>query len=351
MGNEAEKLKKKAQKEKNDIKLFLQLIEEREIELKKETDQKKIDKLKDKIETNKRIIKNSAETIGKSGESIADIMPELSLRQREIIMEVFPQGMDVDTLKYAKQRSKTINNFKEDIKKIIELRKEYSYSDDMPIEEKAKNKLFKKEQFLGFQLMEHSNPKVSTYQPAWNYIRDFDNTFEFTEEEREIIKKSVKNNDEWQEYLDVKYAAIRGIGKSLEKAAEAIGDWGDRTQAQVYIKKIKPLLMPIVDIQHPGVKLTEQEKDEYVKEKLITMKAFLENPGEIERVKNSRQTVIQKIKDLGYGKAGIEPSPDMIIQALILEVGIDNAMFLELIESSEEWNFLKDFSIEELGLN
>jgi len=137
----------------------------------------------------------------------------------------------------------------------------------------------------------------------------------------------------------------------MEKAGKEIGEWGDRTQAQVNIRKIKPLLKPIIEIEHPGAKLTEQEFNEYAKEKLIAIKAFIENPAEIEWVKNSRQKVIQVIKDSGYGRAGIEPSQDMITQALILEVGIDKALFLELIESSKEWNFLKDYSLEELGLN
>jgi len=177
MGNEAEKLKKRAEKEKDEIKKYLRWIIEKEELLKTTTDQKKREKLINDIEGwHKRSIQKSAEEIGKAGESIKDILPELSLRQREIIMEIFPQGVSSDTLKYAKDRNFRINMIKEDVKKSQILEKEYAYPADMPIEEKKKNKLFKQELVYGFGLCRESNPQDERYNNAWNYKRDLENT-------------------------------------------------------------------------------------------------------------------------------------------------------------------------------
>lgn len=317
MGSEAEKLNKKSKKYKEDILRYVKQITEYEEQLFKETDENKIKKYNKAIANNKIFIKMSAEAIGNAGESIQDILPQLSLRQREIIMEVFPQGVNPENLKYADKRNNTINQIKQDIQKIIELRKEYSYSDDMPIEEKLKNKLFKKEEFLGYCLLNDSKPNTKNYNEAWNYKRDFDNAPEFTNEEREIIQKCIKNAEEREAYLDVKYAAIRGIGKSLEKAGKEIGEWGERTaDKRVAMEEVKRLKEPFKQILIEQIKFnggsiknyTEKEIESMVNKKIIDFKEYMlsekykEIPVLLEQSKNKLEA------ELGYmpSKSDIE---------------------------------------------
>jgi len=213
-----EKSKRKAIKEINHIKTYLNWIAEKEKLLESVQNTEKKARLCSDIEFwHKRSIRKSAEAIAEAQSELSEMLLSVSDREREIMNEIFPYGFENRYLKFSEKRNLTIKIIKDRINSIIKLRQNCFYADDMPIEKKIKNKLFNKEQSVGLALLNESKEGSKTYNEAWNFKKDFDNSDEFTDEEREIIKKCVKCAEEKRDYMLNQNIQIKEIGITLEK--------------------------------------------------------------------------------------------------------------------------------------
>ena len=80
------------------IKVWLNEIEKNYLKLEKEENERKKGKIRDKIEEHKGILKRDMERLAKCGGSPEMFLGNITAFQRKIIDELFPSGVDRDTV-------------------------------------------------------------------------------------------------------------------------------------------------------------------------------------------------------------------------------------------------------------
>ena len=85
------------------IKVWLNEIEKNYLKLEKEENERKKGKIRDKIEEHKGILKRDMERLAKCGGSPEMFLGNITAFQRKIIDELFPSGVDRDTVAIEKE--------------------------------------------------------------------------------------------------------------------------------------------------------------------------------------------------------------------------------------------------------
>ena len=351
---------KAVKKHKKDILMWLDSVEENMLKLQNESNDRKRAKLEKKIKSDKEMVVFVAKNLGKAGGSIEDVLPDLNDIKKQVISELFNQGTDSEALKNQNERNKIINFHKKRLNKLREAYEEYEmYDESLPIEEKLKNKIYKQEKEVGFFLYTESNKERKIYEPIWNYLEHIDETPEFTEEEKEILKRCYKIGEEYDKY---KYEKI---DMKLEVIGNFVGDsirhYGDKR----YVKGLSEDVFPeaIEKIIYPDRNLSRKEINVMGK---ILMARFIKyslDEDAIIRYLNVLREVVSEVKGYDVGdlnnKELIELTDSengLIFEGLKSKMNPEEAFFTYMystlsLEGRENLKYLDNYSLEELGLD
>lgn len=352
-----------------------------------ESSENKVEKLNKKINKSIRMIQYYYNEIKELGGNTEDIINGLNGEQREIIKEIFPAGTDENAVE-AKKMINKIKSRMDDIKKYKET---MTYDNNEPTEKKLKNKLFSSYVKLGRFIISSEDKEIDNfYNEYWQYTRDFENTKDkyFTIEEQDIIKEAVDCGNEYYEYFREKHKFAIGVldkigeaGEKLVSAGEAVGKWGDITQARVWSDNLyKDVFPQVVEEINPNL-----TKDEVIKEsKEMTKRyiGFISSKEEIEKAmeekayyeKKTEELIrdlkvdVDKVKSEVGGLLGgvssmavnstvkdLEKNPYIVMYDMLRNnIGKEKAAFILLYDKDElkedRKELLSKYSYEELGL-
>ena len=385
MGND--KNEKKIKKLKESILLNFKNMRICKEKISTETNEKKILKFNNRIESYHRLIKRSMADYVDLGGDINNIILDLDEEDKLLLNKLFPCGNSVDSIKMREIVDKII--FRMDKVKKLKQKMTFNPNDDIKI--KVKNDLFRAYEFIGTYIMDLEDKRLrSFYNEYWQYTRDYENTKDkyFTKEEQEIIAIGLECSREYKEYFKEKHKFALGIldkiedaGEKLIDVGEKIGDFGELTQAKVwvdnYYKDVFPQIVKNIEGDIKGEDLEEKSKAmtrryiEFILSKEETSKAmeeklYYERKGKeiVEELKEDSQKAKENLKGLLGNISGImidkmvkemEKEPYIAIYDMVkANEGEERAAFMFLydrepiIESKIE-TFSK-YSFEELGL-
>ena len=304
------------------IKVWLNEIEKNYLKLEKEENERKKGKIRDKIEEHKGILKRDMERLAKCGGSPEMFLGNITAFQRKIIDELFPSGVDRDTVAIEKEIQRIKKMLNEDLKEAME---KYTYDPDDPVEIKQKSKLFEKEAYISWNMMRASNPKSLSgavnkhYNDSWNYVRDYDSTKDkyFSPEEQKLIANCMQTYEAELAYYRQKRAWMGRLGESLCKTAEKIGEWGDITQARIFADNLsrEVFINPVKEIE--GEKLSKEELSE--KSKAMTRRyiQFIADEKAVEEglrvMKECEEQADRQLEEL---EQGVQSAEDLSLPGL-----------------------------------
>ena len=304
------------------IKVWLNEIEKNYLKLEKEENERKKGKIRDKIEEHKGILKRDMERLAKCGGSPEMFLGNITAFQRKIIDELFPSGVDRDTVAIEKEIQRIKKMLNEDLKEAME---KYTYDPDDPVEIKQKSKLFEKEAYISWNMMRASNPKSLSgavnkhYNDSWNYVRDYDSTKDkyFSPEEQKLIANCMQTDEAELAYYRQKRAWMGRLGESLCKTAEKIGEWGDITQARIFADNLsrEVFINPVKEIE--GEKLSKEELSE--KSKAMTRRyiQFIADEKAVEEglrvMKECEEQADRQLEEL---EQGVQSAEDLSLPGL-----------------------------------
>ena len=268
------------------IKVWLNEIEKNYLKLEKEENERKKGKIRDKIEEHKGILKRDMERLAKCGGSPEMFLGNITAFQRKIIDELFPSGVDRDTVAIEKEIQRIKKMLNEDLKEAME---KYTYDPEDTVEIKQKSKLFEKEAYISWNMMRASNPKSVSgaenkhYNDSWNYARDYDSTKDkyFSPEEQKLIANCMQTYEAELAYYRQKRAWMGRLGESLCKTAEKIGEWGDITSARVLAQGLSKEIFQQTVTEIDG-KLPKDELKKRADEMTRRYIQFISDPHELE---------------------------------------------------------------------
>ena len=242
--------------------------------------------------------------------------------QRKIIDELFPSGVDRDTVAIEKEIQRIKKMLNEDLKEAME---KYTYDPEDTVEIKQKSKLFEKEAYISWNMMRASNPKSVSgaenkhYNDSWNYARDYDSTKDkyFSPEEQKLIANCMQTYEAELAYYRQKRAWMGRLGESLCKTAEKIGEWGDITQARIFADNLsrEVFINPVKEIE--GEKLSKEELSE--KSKAMTRRyiQFIADEKAVEEglrvMKECEEQTDRQLEEL---KHGVQSAEDLSLTGL-----------------------------------
>lgn len=340
---------------KNQKMLLFRLGEALKLEdqLSKESDTKKQIKLQKKISYNNEMIIFYCKHIGQDGGNLKNVWTDMTERQKQIIQELFPYGVESDNLAQQEKRLEIINAYKKDIQKVIKTEQNNPpYDPNLPVKEKLKNKRYKAEVNLGWYMYLRSKKDKSTYKPVWNYEEHFANTVEFSEEERQIIERCYQIGKEYDEYNNQKFAFVVNLGESLVEKSEEMSKWGDRTQSKIWCRNMYTKTFPkFIKQLNPGRKYTAAELDHESKE---MMKRFIE----FARDEEGRAALMKEWHDLFQMEefAGLsqDQKEEIVMNLVSQKIGEELTVFLYVYDTADSvidaMELIKKHSFEELGL-
>ena len=385
MGMDKKELKQ-VKKAKDKIFFNLSEIDKLIQGLSSEGNEREKKKIQDKIQLRKGIITSYSKELGEKGIGLDEDMQELSERQKKILLEIFPQGLDSGLLETQKERDSLINQYKDWINKLKKLREEYPpYDASLPVKQKLKNKIYKQEKDIGWLMLGRSDPNSKIYDPEWNYKEHFATSTEFTQEERDIIEHCIKIGEEYDKYLDERYGFLAEIGESLCGKGEAIKEWGNVTQAKIWTRnQVKNTMPGVLKILYPdrayGAEELEYESRQLFKRMIqfvadketlnkcieLRNKVLNEDAMEIKEMRASAASIAANAKGIlvkaatGYINKkteliASEAEARLIYERLSEEIGDERAMFVILYTISEEvmegFDLIANYSPDELGIS
>lgn len=381
------KEEKKIEKLKESILLWFKNMKTYKEKLSMESNEKKISKFNKKIESYYRFIKTDVTEYVDLGGDINNIISDLDEEDKLLLNKLFPCGNSVDSIKMREIVDKIIRR----MDKVKKLKQKMTFDPNDDIKIKVKNDLFRAYEFIGTYIMALEDKSLrSFYNEYWQYTRDYENTKDkyFTKEEQEIIATGLECSREYNEYFKEKHKFALGIldkieetGEKLIEVGEKIGDFGELTQAKVwvdnYYKDVFPQIVKNIEGDIKGEELEEKSKAmtrryiEFILSKEETSKAmeeklYYERKGAeiVEELKDDSQKAKENLKGLLGNISSImidkmvremEKEPYIAIYDMVkANEGEERAAFMFLydrepiIESKIE-TFSK-YSFEELGL-
>ncbi len=358
-----------------------------ENKLKEEQNEKKRGKYQKKLDYNLRMVEHFIKELQSLDENVDNIFDNLNSDEKRILYIVFPDGINK---KYIKEKE-IIDKIILRMDKVKKLKQKMTFDPNDDIKVKVKNDLFRAYEFIGTYIMDLEDKSLrSFYNEYWQYTRDYENTKDkyFTKEEQEIIATGLECSREYNEYFKEKHKFALGIldkieetGEKLIEVGEKIGDFGELTQAKVwvdnYYKDVFPQIVKNIEGDIKGEELEEKSKAmtrryiEFILSKEETSKAmeeklYYERKGKeiVEELKEDSQKAKENLKGLLGNISGIvidkmvkemEKEPYIAIYDMVkANEGEERAAFMFLydrepiIESKIE-TFSK-YSFEELGL-
>ena len=385
MGND--KNEKKIKKQKDWILHYLKEVDSILAQLDEDLPEKKKKKLHKNLKDAKWSISYKIKDVINMGGNVDDIMCNISAKQMEYVKELFPDGANEEVIKARK----IIDNIILRMDKVKKLKQKMTFDPNDDIKIKVKNDLFRAYEFIGTYIMALEDKSLrSFYNEYWQYTRDYENTKDkyFTKEEQEIIATGLECSREYNEYFKEKHKFALGIldkieetGEKLIEVGEKIGDFGELTQAKVwvdnYYKDVFPQIVKNIEGDIKGGELEEKSKAmtrryiEFILSKEETSKAmeeklYYERKGAeiVEELKEDSQKAKENLKGLLGNISSImidkmvremEKEPYIAIYDMVkANEGEERAAFMFLydrepiIESKIE-TFSK-YSFEELGL-
>lgn len=358
-----------------------------ENKLKEEQNEKKRGKYQKKLDYNLRMVEHFIKELQSLDENVDNIFDNLNSDEKRILYIVFPDGINK---KYIKEKE-IIDKIILRIDKVKKLKQKMTFDPNDDIKVKVKNDLFRAYEFIGTYIMDLEDKRLrSFYNEYWQYTRDYENTKDkyFTKEEQEIIATGLECSREYKEYFKEKHKFALGIldkieetGEKLIEVGEKIGDFGELTQAKVwvdnYYKDVFPQIVKNIEGDIKGEELEEKSKAmtrryiEFILSKEETSKAmeeklYYERKGAeiVEELKEDSQKAKENLKGLLGNISSImidkmvremEKEPYIAIYDMVkANEGEERAAFMFLydrepiIESKIE-TFSK-YSFEELGL-
>ena len=358
-----------------------------ENKLKEEQNEKKRGKYQKKLDYNLRMVEHFIKELQSLDENVDNIFDNLNSDEKRILYIVFPDGINK---KYIKEKE-IIDKIILRMDKVKKLKQKMTFDPNDDIKVKVKNDLFRAYEFIGTYIMDLEDKRLrSFYNEYWQYTRDYENTKDkyFTKEEQEIIATGLECSREYKEYFKEKHKFALGIldkieetGEKLIEVGEKIGDFGELTQAKVwvdnYYKDVFPQIVKNIEGDIKGEELEEKSKAmtrryiEFILSKEETSKAmeeklYYERKGKeiVEELKEDSQKAKENLKGLLGNISGIvidkmvkemEKEPYIAIYDMVkANEGEERAAFMFLydrepiIESKIE-TFSK-YSFEELGL-
>ncbi|WP_294468408.1 hypothetical protein [uncultured Anaerofustis sp.] len=379
---------KKIKKLQDSILLWFKNMDKENIKLLSEANPKKVEKIKKSIDAYYRYIDSDIRDFINRGGEMGNILSNLNNEQKTVLYKIFPAGTDENAI----EANKFINYIKKYyIKDIKNLKETMTYNPNEDIKIKRKNKLFSSYYKLG-DYIRISEDKISKkfYNEYWQYTRDFENTKDkyFTKEEQEIVIEAVECSKEYEIYYNEKHKFAIGVldkigeaGEKLVSAGEAVGKWGDITQARVWSDNLYKDVFPQV-VKEINPNLT---KDEVIKEsKEMTKRyiGFISSKEEIEKAmeekayyeKKTEELIrdlkvdVDKVKSEVGGLLGgvssmavnstvkdLEKNPYIVMYDMLRNnIGKEKAAFILLYDKDElkedRKELLSNYSYEELGL-
>ena len=277
------KTEKKIASYGKNIKVWLDEIERNQKKLQAEENEKKQEKLKKKIETNKESLKKTVEWLVEEGGNPKDFLKDITELHSQVIKDMFPSGADSDTVAIEKEIQRIKKMLNEDLKEAME---KYSYDPEEPIETRYKNKLFKAETTVGRWMLNAGNESLKDsmyYRECWNYDRDYEKTKDqyFTKEEQGLIEKCIQSRLEERDFLRQKNAFMYNLGLSIQKTAVKIGEWGDITSARVLAQGLSKEIFQQTVTEIEG-KLPKDELKKRADEMTRRYIQFISDPHELE---------------------------------------------------------------------
>ena len=301
------------------IKVWLSEIEKNYMKLEKEGNERKKGKIRDKIEEHKGILKRDMERLAKCGGNPEMFLENITAFQRKIIDELFPSGVDRDTVAIEKEIQRIKKMLNEDLKEAME---KYTYDPEEPIEARYKNKLFKAETDVGRCMLNAGDESLKDsmyYRECWNYDRDYEKTKDqyFTKEEQGLIEKCIQSRLEERDFLRQKNAFMYNLGLSIQKTAAKIGEWGDITQARIFADNLsrEVFINPVKEIE--GEKLSKEELSE--KSKAMTRRyiQFIADEKAVEEglrvMKECEEQADRQLEEL---EQGVQSAEDLSLPGL-----------------------------------
>ena len=371
---------KKIEKEKESAKYWLGKTV---LDLKKAKDADS-DKKKGKyllaVEKDKRYVKMSIETVIKLGGTVDEIAENLPEAQLTIWEELYGNS-DTNTIAIEKEIGRIKKMLHKDLKKAME---KDDYNPNDPIELKMKSKRFEAEAHIGNYLYaasrekEYSGSPHKKYNQYWNYGRDYEATKDeyFTEEEQLLIGKCDTSYKAKLEYMSEKRAWLIKLGERIVDTADKIDEWGDITQARVWVNNMRDEVFPEVIRQMYG-KLPKKEAEERALEMTREYVRFIWDDAQIEELNRLYEETEREAdllqKQMAEGSLNLQGKERremeqlqealddkvggqrMIVLYLLREkIGLEKTYFIFLYRDDHNRELRKElfrkYTMEELGL-
>ena len=333
---------------------FLSAAEDLEKKWMEESDPKKKEKIDKKMQFKKRMVISCANDIGKEGGNIKNIWADMTIRQQQLIQELFPYGTEADNLEKQRERDYIIKFYKKDIQKVIDAEQNYPpYDSNLPVKEKLKNKRYKAEVNLGWFLYMRSQKDDKNYQPVWNYEEHFDTTVEFTEEERKILEYCYQVGKEYDHYfMNEKFAAITNIGVSMVNAAQNMEEKNRLSIARRWIKNSYTSIFPaLIQQMNPGKQYTDIEMEREAKEMTKRFIQFISNREQRDQLMQDWKHLMNDPSIQGYEE---HERAAMVLRSVAPQIGEEAAWFTysctQIPDTEYGMDLVLDYSYEELGL-
>ena len=340
---------------KNQKLLIFQLGEALKLEekLKNEFDLKKQEKLQKKIKSCKEMIVFFGRMIGKEGGDIQNIWYEISDRQRQIMQELFPYGMEANDLEQQRGRLNVIDVYKKRISKLKKLEELYpQYDPFLSVEEKLKNRRYRMEKDIGQMLMLDSKKDSMSYEANWNYEEHFASTVEFSEEERLILERCYRIAQEYNQYLEQRSSFIGKLGNSIITMADNKEEKNKLSIARSWIKNSYTSIFPsIIRRMYPGRKYTAAEMEWEAKEMTKRFIQFIGNREWRDQLMEEWNRLMNDPSIRGYKE---HERAAMVFQAVAPQISEETAWFTyactQIPETKYGMELVLEYSYEELGL-
>ncbi len=330
------------------------------VDIKNESNDKKINKINKKIESEKRMVLLYIKDLNKLDINIQNTIQSLKPEYQVLMKEILPNGNDNISVKNQGKRNNIINHHKDRLNKLKEAYQKYPmYDASLPVEEKLKNKLYKYEKEVGFFIYTESNKERSIYEPVWNYLEHIDESPEFTEEEKRILQHCYIIGEEYDKYrynrIDTKLNAIGNfVGDSMRH-------YGDKRYAKALSEKVFP--EAVENIIYPERKFSRKELDMLGKLLMAKFIKYSLDEEEIIEYLNVLREVVSEIKGYDIGDLNnkelvelTDKENGLVFEILKTRMNSEEAFLTYTyatlsLEGRENLRYLDNYSLEELDLD
>ena len=327
MGNE-----KKIENNINVLKKDLNSLLEHKREYEAEINDKKKKKLLSKIDIDTRSVFLIVNKLGKLGLDLNGVSNRLCLDEKDIFNTLF-DGDKNNSIEHNKKKQDIINWYKKNIMNIKEAIEVYpAYDPSLPVKEKLNNKIYKLEKSLGECLIRESDKNGSAYKPEWNYLEHFTTSTEFSQEEREILERSYKVGEEYQ-----------------ESWGEDFMNWASKVDEKIRARNFsKKLFVGMIKTAHPDSNFSKNELEKMGKELTKEFILFACDDNKVQEAFKKRAELKNEI-EMELKKLRSEGQIDDEEYECLLDTSLFKLMIERMGEAKAYFTFLLAYNPEALN--